>query len=39
MEVNLAKALILIARYCAEQSGCNTCALRDFCGKIPSDWE
>ena len=39
MSIELVKALILIVKYCADQSSCNTCVLRDFCGKIPSEWE
>jgi len=38
LSIELVKALLLIARVCAASTGCNTCALKDFCGKMPIDW-
>lgn len=36
MSIELVKALLLIARACAGTTSCDKCALKEFCGKIPS---
>lgn len=33
MSIELVKALLTIARYCASTSNCGECPLREFCGK------
>ena len=38
MTIELIKALLIIARFCIENSNCRTCALKEFCGKLPSEW-
>ena len=38
MDINLVKALLLIAKLCQAQNNCKQCPYYDFCGKIPSDW-
>lgn len=38
MDLMLARALLVIAKYCASCDDCFKCALCDFCGKIPLEW-
>ena len=38
MSVELVKALLLIAKFCTACGDCQTCAIREFCGKLPSAW-
>ena len=38
MSIELVKALLLIAKVCAEQSNCNECPMREFCQKQPMSW-
>ena len=38
MSQELVKALLLIARVCFAATGCDNCVLKEFCGKIPSEW-
>lgn len=38
MTIELVKALLLLAKVCAGAPGCENCALKEFCGKIPSEW-
>lgn len=38
MELELLRALILIANVCYEQQNCKTCPMKEICGKIPCEW-
>lgn len=38
MSTELAKALLLIAKFCIIQDDCSSCPLKDFCMKQPSSW-
>lgn len=38
MTIELIKALLLIAKVCAASISCEKCTLKEFCGKIPSEW-
>lgn len=35
MDIELVKALLLLAKYCASCEDCKSCQLREFCGKVP----
>lgn len=38
MDLALVKALLTLAKYCCQQDNCRVCAIRAFCGKLPSEW-
>ena len=38
MILDLVKALLIIARVCAGALGCDSCPLKEFCGKTPAEW-
>lgn len=38
MSADLVKALMQILALCISTEDCKSCALREFCGKVPSDW-
>lgn len=38
MSIELVKALLMIARVCAAAIDCDRCPLKEFCGKMPSEW-
>jgi len=38
MSLELVKALLMIARVCTSTLSCDQCLLKEFCGKIPSEW-
>lgn len=38
MSIELVKALLYIAKVCASSAGCETCPMREFCGKMPIEW-
>ena len=38
MSLELVKALLLIAKACASSIDCESCPLKAFCGKMPSEW-
>lgn len=38
MTTELIKALLCIFSVCVSADDCHNCVLRDFCGKMPSDW-
>lgn len=38
MTIELVKALLIIAKVCAGSLGCDKCPLKEFCGKLPSEW-
>ena len=39
MSLELVKALLMIAKFCASSTtGCDKCALKEFCGKLPLEW-
>ena len=38
MSLELVKALLIIARACVANTSCDQCVLKEFCGKIPSEW-
>ena len=35
IDVELVKALLILAKYCAACDNCEECQLREFCGQIP----
>lgn len=38
MSLDLVKALLTILRVCANAVDCERCSLKEFCGKMPSEW-
>lgn len=38
MSIELVKAFILIAQVCGQQSSCDKCPMKDFCGRQPTSW-
>ena len=38
MELELLRALILIANTCFLQNSCEDCPMRELCGKMPCEW-
>lgn len=38
MALELVKALLTIVKVCIDNSDCNDCLIKEFCGKIPSEW-
>lgn len=34
----LVRALLLIAKFCVQQSNCEACPLKDYCSDHPSNW-
>ena len=38
MPDNVSKALETLAQYCVEQNNCSACAMREMCGKQPSEF-
>ena len=38
MDYGLFKALLYIAMYCQDTGNCETCALKELCGKPVNDW-
>lgn len=38
MSVELVKALLMIIKVCSSATSCDDCVLKEFCGKIPSEW-
>ena len=38
MPIELVEALILIAKFCVSYENCAICSLKNFCGKMPSEW-
>ena len=38
MSLEIVKALLLLAKVCANSTNCDSCQLKEFCGKIPSEW-
>ena len=38
MTLEVTKALLLLAKICVSACGCECCPLKEFCGKIPSEW-
>ena len=38
MTLELVKALLVLARACMAQVSCDNCPLKEFCGKLPSEW-
>ena len=39
MELELLRALILIANTCFLQNSCEECPMRELFGKMPYEWE
>ena len=39
MPIELVEALILIAKFCVSYENCAICPLKNFCGKMPSEWQ
>ena len=38
IDVELVKALLILAKYCASCDSCDLCQMRDFCGKMPIEY-
>ena len=38
MDLLLVRALLTIAKYCAQCGNCKKCLIRAFCGKQPLEW-
>lgn len=38
MDLDLLRALILIANTCFLQNSCDECPMRELCGKLPCEW-
>ena len=38
MPIELVEALILIAKFCVSYKNCAICSVKNFCGKMPSEW-
>lgn len=38
MSLELVKALLLLVKVCANSIDCKECPIKEFCGKLPSDW-
>lgn len=38
MAIELVKALLTIVKHCFNSENCAECEMREFCGKIPSEW-
>jgi hypothetical protein len=38
MPSELVKALLQLLATCLNAEDCGKCVLRDFCGKLPTDW-
>ena len=38
MDLMLIRALLTIAKYCAQREDCKKCAIHEFCGKQPLQW-
>lgn len=38
MSIELVEALLLIAKFCVTHEDCATCPMKQFCGKMPSEW-
>lgn len=38
MSIELVKALLMIVKVCMSNNDCKKCALKEFCGKVPSSW-
>ena len=38
MELELLRALILIANTCFLQNSCEDCSMHELCGKMPCEW-
>lgn len=32
-------ALSILRQLCLDTASCETCPMRDYCGKLPSEWE
>lgn len=38
MSLELVKALLALAKTCAAALSCDKCPLKEFCGKVPTEW-
>ena len=38
IDVELVKALLILAKYCASCDNCANCQLCEFCGKLPLEY-
>lgn len=38
MDLLIVRALLQIAKYCAQCEDCQKCVIRTFCGKSPAEW-
>lgn len=39
MPEKVLEALQVLSIYCLEQDSCSTCPMRDYCGKLPSEYQ
>lgn len=39
MPESVLEALQELADYCLQQDSCSTCPMKEFCGKIPSEYD
>lgn len=39
MPVEVLKALLTLMRYCLEQDKCKECPMREFCEKMPCEYD
>ena len=38
VSVEIVQALLLILKLCLSIQDCTKCKLKDFCGKLPTEW-
>ncbi len=38
MALELVQALITIVKHCFDCGNCSKCSMKEFCGKIPTEW-
>ena len=38
ISIDVVKALLMLTKVCASATGCETCVLKEFCGKTPMEW-
>lgn len=39
MTIDVLRALVTIFDFCYEQCNCNVCPLKDYCSKMPCEWD
>lgn len=38
MPIELVEALLRLSKFCINCGNCQECILKQFCGKLPSEW-